>query len=119
MAEAMPRRLLQAEGFALFAAGIALYIDADFSILALVLLFLAPDLSALGYLVNERVGSLTYNAVHTEALPLALGAIGVIADAEVAVQLALIWLAHIGIDRMLGYGLKYPSAFKDTHLQRV
>ena len=50
----------------LFAAGIALYIDADFSILALVLLFLVPDLSALGYLVDERVGSVAYNAVHAE-----------------------------------------------------
>ena len=119
MAEALPRRLLHLEGFALFAAGIALYIDADFSILALVVLFLAPDLSFLGYLANERVGALAYNAVHTEALPLALGAVGVIAGAEVAVQVALIWLAHIGVDRMLGYGLKYPSAFKDTHLQRV
>ena len=119
MVVAMPRRLLHLEGFVLFAAGIALYIDADFSILALVLLFLAPDLSFLGYLVNERVGALAYNAVHTEALPLALGAVGLIAEADVAVQVALIWLAHIGVDRMLGYGLKYPSAFKDTHLQRV
>ena len=115
----MPRRLLHLEGFALFAAGLALYIDADFSIVALVLLFLVPDLSALGYLVNKRVGALAYNSVHTEALPLALGAVGLIADADVAVQVALIWLAHIGLDRMLGYGLKYPSDFGDTHLQRV
>jgi hypothetical protein len=45
--------------------------------------------------------------------------VGVLADSDVAVQLALIWLAHIGADRALGYGLKYPTAFKDTHLQRV
>ena len=119
MAEVLPRRLLKLEGLVLFAAAIALYIDADFSIVALIVLFLAPDLSALGYLVNKRVGSLTYNAVHTEALPLALGAVGLIADSEVAVQVALIWLAHIGIDRLLGYGLKYPTDFGDTHLQRV
>ena len=41
------------------------------------------------------------------------------ADSETAAKVALIWLAHIGMDRLLGYGLKYPSAFKDTHLQRV
>ena len=119
MAEALPRRLLHLEGFALFAASIALYIEADLSILAFVILFLAPDLSALGYLVNKHVGALAYNCVHTEALPLALGAVGLIADSDVAVGVALIWLAHIGLDRMLGYGLKYPTDFKDTHLQRV
>src|SRR5687767_2118879 len=111
MGEAMPKRLLQAEGLALFAAGIALYIDADFSILALVLLFLVPDLSFLGYLVNKNVGAIAYNAVHTEVVPLAVGVLGVLAGEPVAVQVALIWLAHIGLDRMLGYGLKYPTAF--------
>ena len=119
MAEALPRRLLKLEGLALFAAGIALYIDADFSIVALIVLFLVPDLSVLGYLVNKRVGAVAYNSVHTEALPIALGAVGLIADSDVAIQLALIWLAHIGIDRLLGYGLKYPTDFGDTHLQRV
>ncbi len=57
MAEALPKRLLQAEGLMLFAAGLALYIDADYSIVALVLLFLVPDLSFLGYLVNTRIGA--------------------------------------------------------------
>ena len=119
MAERLPRLLLHAEGLALFAAGLALYIDGSYSIVALVLLFLVPDLSALGYLVNKRVGAVAYDSVHTEALPIALGTIGVLADAETATQVALIWLIHIGVDRMAGYGLKYPTAFKDTHLQRV
>jgi hypothetical protein len=114
-----PRTLLHLEGLVLFAAALALYIDADFSVLALVLLFLAPDLSMLAYLAGPRVGAACYDAVHTTALPLALGAIGVLAGGDAAVQVALIWLAHIGIDRMLGYGLKYPTGFKDTHLQRV
>jgi hypothetical protein len=56
---------------------------------------------------------------HFEGWPIALGAVGVVADAGLAVQLALIWLSHIGIDRAIGYGLKYPTAFKETHLQRV
>lgn len=103
----------------LFGAGIALYLDADFSLLALLLLFLAPDLSFLGYLAGPRAGALTYNAVHTEAVPLAIAAIGVIGGSAVAMQIGLIWLAHIGLDRLLGYGLKYPTAFGDTHLGRV
>ncbi|MQA76708.1 MAG: DUF4260 family protein [Solirubrobacterales bacterium] len=111
--------MLRLEGVVLFVAAIGLYVDAEFSILALVLLFLAPDLSVIGFAAGKRVGTLAYNAVHTSALPLALGAIGLVADAQVPVQIALIWLAHIGIDRALGFGLKYPSGFGDTHLQRV
>ena len=57
--------------------------------------------------------------MHTYVGPVALGATGILADSERAAQVALIWLAHIGMDRLLGYGLKYPTAFKDTHLQRV
>jgi uncharacterized protein DUF4260 len=57
--------------------------------------------------------------VHTYALPVALATIGVVADADATVAIGLIWIAHIGADPALGYGLKYPSGFKDTHLQRV
>ena len=111
--------LLRLEGAALFGAALALYIDADYSTLALVLLFLAPDLSFLAYAAGPRAGALTYNLFHFEAIPLTMGAVGLLGDWDVGVQIALIWLAHIGIDRLLGYGLKYPTAFKDTHLQRV
>lgn len=119
MLEHLPRRLLHLEGLAVLVGALALYFDAGFGWLALVLLFLAPDLSMLGYLGGPRLGALTYDLVHTFALPVALGVGGALGDSDVAVQLALIWLAHIGMDRLLGYGLKYPTAFKDTHLQRV
>jgi hypothetical protein len=115
----MPAVMLRVEGAALFGAALALYIDADYSILALVLLFLAPDLSFLAYAAGPRIGALVYNLFHFEAIPFTLGAVGFLGDWDVGVQVALIWLAHIGIDRLLGYGLKYPTAFKDTHLQRV
>lgn len=100
-------------------AALALYFHAGYGWLALVLLFLAPDLSMLGYLAGPRLGALTYDVVHTYALPVALGLVGVLGDVGLASQLALIWLAHIGLDRLFGYGLKYPTGFKDTHLQRV
>jgi Domain of unknown function (DUF4260) len=115
----MPKLLLQAEGLALLFAAVVVYADAGFSWVAFLVLFLAPDLSFVGYAVNTKVGALAYNLVHNLVLPLALGAIGVVADADIAIQVALIWLAHIGIDRMLGFGLKYPTDFKDSHLQRV
>ena len=119
MAERLPRLLLRAEGLAIAAAALALYAHADFGWLLLVLLALAPDLSMLGYLAGPRAGAVAYDAAHTSVLPVALGAVGVVAGADLAVQLALIWLLHIGADRLLGYGLKYPAGFKETHLQRV
>jgi hypothetical protein len=117
--ERLPRRLLHLEGLAVLAGSLTLYFDAGYGVLLLLILFLAPDLSALGYLAGPRLGSLSYDVVHTYALPVALGVIGVVGAYETAVQVALIWFAHIGMDRMLGYGLKYPTGFKDTHLQRV
>ncbi len=115
----LPRRLLHLEGFAVAAGAFALYFDAGFGWLLLVALILAPDLSMLGYIGGPRLGSLIYNAVHTCIGPVGLGVAGVVGGYEAAVQIALIWLAHIGLDRALGYGLKYPTGFKDTHLQRV
>ena len=119
VAASLPRFLLRAEGLAVAAAALALYAHAGHGWLLLVLLVLAPDLSMLGYLGGPRAGAIAYDAVHTTILPLALGTVGVLADVELARQLALIWLVHLGVDRLVGYGLKYPSGFKDTHLQRV
>ncbi|HLF68088.1 MAG TPA: DUF4260 domain-containing protein [Gaiellaceae bacterium] len=119
MLERLPRRLLHLEGLVVLVAAIALYFDTGYGWPALVVLFLAPDLSILGYLGGSRLGALTYDVVHTYVLPVALGAVGLLAGAETATQVALIWLAHIGMDRLLGFGLKYPGGFKDTHLQRV
>jgi hypothetical protein len=115
----MVARLLRAEGLAVLAAALALYFDSGYGWILLVVLALAPDLSIAGYLAGPRVGAVVYDAVHTYVLPLALAAAGVLAESDLAVQLALIWLVHIGADRAIGYGLKYPTDFKDTHLQRV
>ena len=81
---------------------------------------LAPDVSLAGYLAGPRVGAVTYNLAHTYAFPVALAAGCLLAgEPGLPVQIALIWAAHIGIDRVLGLGLKYPTAFKDTHLGRI
>jgi hypothetical protein len=114
-----PRLLLRLEGLAVAGGALALYFDRDYSWVLLVALALAPDVSFLGYAAGPRIGAIAYNAVHTYVGPVVLGTAGLLADGDRAVQIALIWLIHIGADRLLGYGLKYPSAFKDTHLQRV
>jgi len=115
----LPRVLLRAEGLAVAVAAIALYFHADYPWWLLVALVLAPDLSMVGYLAGSTIGAAAYDAAHTYSLPVALAAVGLIVDAETAVRLGLIWLTHIGVDRAIGYGLKYPTGFKDTHLQRV
>ncbi len=79
-------------------------------------LFLASDLSMLGYLVNRSVGATCYNCGHSTLGPGLLAGAGFAADAPLLYILALIWLAHIGFDRVLGYGLKYSSGFGVTHL---
>ena len=119
MLDRLPRFLLHAEGLAVFVAAVGLYLRADYQWWLLLALALAPDLSMIGYAAGTRVGVAAYNTVHTYVLPVTLGFAGVLTESPTATKLALIWLAHIGIDRTLGYGLKYPTNFKDTHLQRV
>lgn len=119
MSGRLPSALLRLEGATVAVASIALYVDGDHAWWLFVALILAPDLSALGYLAGTTIGSVSYNVAHTYVGPIALGVIGLLADADVAIAIALIWATHIGVDRLLGYGLKYPTRFKDTHMQRV
>lgn len=84
-----------------------------------VVLFLTPDLSMLGYLVNRRLGATIYNAVHTYTLALGLVGLGTWLKLENLFAYGLILFAHITLDRILGFGLKYPTDFKSTHLQRI
>jgi hypothetical protein len=119
MSDRLPGILLRAEGIAVAAAAVTLYFHEGYEWWLLVVLVLAPDLSMLGYLAGPRVGAVTYDLVHTYVAPVLLATAGVIWDSYTALKLALIWLTHIGVDRAVGYGLKYPSDFKDTHLQRV
>lgn len=122
MVLARPGLLLRLEGLALFVAALALYAHLGGGWVLAVVLFLSPDLAALGYLLGPRIGAACYNLVHTDVLPVALGLAGLfgaLGGLPVATTLALIWLMHIGFDRLFGYGLKYPTAFKDTHLGRV
>lgn len=119
MTERLPRLLLGLEGAAAAAAATVLYFDGGHPWWLFVALALAPDAAMLGYLAGPRVGAAAYDAVHTYALPVALALVGVLAGSDGALAVALVWLVHIGVDRALGYGLKYPTGFKDTHLQRV
>jgi hypothetical protein len=114
-----PRVLARVEGAVALAVGLIFYARLDESWLLFVVLFLVPDLSIPIYFMNKALGAAAYNAMHTYLWPAILAIYGVVDDHPLAVALALIWLAHIGLDRLLGLGLKYATDFKDTHLQRL
>jgi hypothetical protein len=114
-----PSFLLHLEGGTILLVSILLYRQNQVGWFLFSLLFLAPDLFMFGYLANSRVGAALYNLAHTLLAPGVLLAIGFTIGKPRFLPLVLIWTAHIGFDRLLGYGLKYPTRFKDTHLQHV
>jgi hypothetical protein len=81
-------------------------------------LWLAPDLSMLGYLAGPKWGARIYNAIHSYVTPATLAVTAMLLRSPSLVPIALIWFNHIGVDRLLGYGLKYPAGFGWTHLGR-
>jgi len=111
--------LLRCEGLALFVAACALYHLWGGSRWLFVVLFLAPDLSFLVYLIGAKQGAIIYNAVHTTLVPIVLMGIGSALAVPLLTSISIIWLAHIGLDRALGYGLKYETGFGFTHLGRI
>ncbi|MET3497244.1 hypothetical protein ABIC90_004312 [Variovorax boronicumulans] len=113
------RTLLRLEGAFVLAAALAAYTQFGLGWGVFALWLLAPDLSWLGYLAGPRVGAALYNAAHSYVGPVALLLLGVLAAMPWAVAGGLIWCAHIGMDRALGYGLKYGAGFGFTHLGRI
>lgn len=114
-----PSILLRLEELSILTCTVLLYRHLHFSWLLFALLFLAPDLFMLGYLLNTRIGSALYNLGHTLFIPLTLLAAALYLQHPTAAAVSLIWTSHIAFDRLLAYGLKYPTSFKDTHLQHI
>ncbi len=110
------RLWLRAEGLAVLVLGVILYNSFGARWWIFAALFFTPDLSMVGYLISPKVGAVCYNVVHSYFLPLALAALAMFLDRWNAFPYLFIWFAHIGFDRALGYGLKYPTAFGSTHL---
>ncbi len=111
--------LLRLEGLAVAAVTAALYARTGASWWLFAALWLTPDLSMLGYLAGSCRGSRCYNAVHTYVVPGALALSALLLHQNALLPFALIWANHIGVDRLMGYGLKYSDGFGFTHLGRL
>ena len=111
------RRWLRLEGLIVVAAAVLVYARSGDSWVLFLILFLVPDVSFAGYLGGPRAGAMIYNICHSYILPVALGCGMWVSGRSIAIP--LIWVAHIGFDRLLGYGLKYPTGFGNTHLGKL
>jgi hypothetical protein len=111
--------LLRLEGLAAAALSAVFYAHAGASWWLFAVLWLVPDLSMLGYLAGPKWGARIYNAIHAYVTPATLAVSAMLLHSALLVPIALIWINHIGVDRMLGYGLKYPAGFGWTHLGKM
>jgi hypothetical protein len=108
--------ILRLEGLAAAALAAVLYARTGATWWLFAALWLVPDLSLLGYLGSAKTGARVYNAIHSYLTPATLALAALLLQSPALLPFALIWINHIGVDRMLGYGLKYPEGFKWTHL---
>lgn len=113
------RLVLRLEAIAIFVGGVIAYLELGGHALWLLPLLLAPDISMLGYLGGPRLGALTYNLAHNLVTALVVIGIGWLAAIAPLALAGCILAAHVGMDRSLGYGLKLPTDFRDTHLGRI
>jgi hypothetical protein len=114
-----PTIVLRVDGLAVAAIAVLLYHELGASWWIFALGFLAPDLAFFAYLAGPRAGAAVYNAIHTYVGSVAAFGIGLAVESSPLMMAGLIWTAHIGLDRAAGFGLKYPDAFRRTHLQRL
>ncbi|MGE7693673.1 DUF4260 domain-containing protein [Lysinibacillus sp. NPDC094177] len=113
------RKIISLEYLIAFLGSVFFYWHFEFSFLYFVLFLLLPDVSMIGYIVNTKVGALFYNIGHSLVVPVILLIIGFVIVSTPLLMASIIWLAHIFLDRALGYGLKYDEAFTRTHLQQI
>ena len=114
-----PLLVLRAEGAVLMTAALVAFALTGASWVLVPTLLLLPDLAMAGYARSSRLGALTYNLAHSYPLPALVGVMGLVQDSRLVQALALVWFAHIGLDRLLGYGLKHDDGFAHTHLGTI
>jgi hypothetical protein len=114
-----PIILQRLEGALIFLGATYVYYLRGGDWLLFILVFFAIDVSMSGYLINKKIGALVYNIGHTLIVPILIYLAARITDSGELTMLSLVWFAHIGLDRALGYGFKLPAGFKHTHLGTI
>lgn len=113
------RSIIRLEGLAIFILSVVLYHYFAGNWFMFALLLFIPDISMIGYFKDKRLGALTYNLAHNYIAPILVLFTGAFLANIFIINCGFILLAHVAMDRMLGFGLKYPSSFKDTHIQKI
>lgn len=115
----MIRQIIQFEYAFAFFLTLFFYWHLDYSLILFFVLLLVPDITMIGYAMNTKIGAIIYNVGHSFLVPLVLLVISFMIVNALLLMISLIWLAHIFMDRALGYGLKYTDSFKHTHIQSL
>ncbi|MDU4930107.1 MAG: DUF4260 domain-containing protein [Staphylococcus epidermidis] len=113
------RSVIKLENAFIFIITIAVYFKLEFSIWLFLLLLLVPDIFMLGYVINRKTGSYVYNIGHTCIIPIIIALLYLYIDERLLLQISLIWLAHISMDRTMGFRLKYSSDTDKTTIQKI
>ncbi|MEP7103080.1 MAG: DUF4260 domain-containing protein [Candidatus Dojkabacteria bacterium] len=113
------KTLLKIEELSQFILALYLYSMLPYSWILFIVLLLAPDLGMIGYLINPKIGSITYNLTHHKAIGITLYLIGLITSVNIFSLIGIIIFAHSSMDRVLGYGLKFQDSFSNTHLGKI
>lgn len=114
-----PGLVLRLESAAILLAALIYYSRSHYNWWLFAILFLVPDIGMVGYLADKRAGAIVYNLFHTYVIPGFLLLLAIVLSSRWAMEIGLIWIAHIGFDRIMGFGLKYEAGFTQTHLQRL
>ena len=114
-----PVTLQRFEGFLIFIASLYFYLHLNFNFIWFIVLLLSIDVFMIGYLFNKVTGAYIYNLGHVFIIPALILIFSAVTDTRLLIAVGLIWSAHIGMDRALGYGLKFSTGFQDTHLGHI
>ena len=108
--------ILRVEGLAYALVSGALLFQSGPSLATVVIVLVLPDLTIAAYAMGPVIGATAYNLAHSTVGPLVLGGAGLFVGSRITVEVSLLWLVHVGVDRALGFGLKHRTGFDDTHL---
>lgn len=112
-------KIVRIENGVAFAISFYIYIQLDFPIWLFFVLLLVPDITMIGYTINKKIGAVVYNFGHSFILPLLFALAYFYFLKDYLLIISIIWLAHIFMDRLLGFGLKYKDSFNETHIQKL